>query len=49
MQEEEKTEICSEGNPKLSYLSFWLQLSIMKYTAASWGETGAAGSSFALC
>lgn len=54
MQEEDTTEIYSEGKPKLSYLSFWLQLSIMKNTAASWGGRGAVGSrtpgcSFVLC
>lgn len=44
MQEENTTEIYGEGKLRLSYLSFWLQLSIVKYAAASWGGRDAAGS-----
>lgn len=44
MQEEDITEIYGEGNLGLSHLSFWLQLSIVKYTTASWGGRDAAGS-----
>lgn len=49
MQEEDTTEIYGEGNLGLSHLSFWLQLSIVKYTAASWGGRDAAGSQTTGC
>lgn len=44
MQEEDTTEIYGEGNLGLSYLSFWLRLSVVKYPAASWGGRDAGGS-----
>lgn len=44
MQEEDTTEFYGKGNLGLSYLSFWLQLSIVKYATASWGGRDDAGS-----
>ena len=44
MLEEDTTDIYGEGNLRLSYPSFWLQLLIVKHTAASWGQKDAAGS-----
>lgn len=40
MQEEDTTEICGEGNPKLSYLSFWLQLSTCELHSSILGRKG---------